>query len=97
MAGEARERDLGRPLCFNAAFVLTLWALFVNSVDLASGDYASVVIQALVCSALALVLIAIRWRRMPGFARAISLVLTAANLWTLIDAGGRRLPGILGW
>ena len=35
MAGEARERDLGRPLCFNAAFVLTLWALFVNNVDLA--------------------------------------------------------------
>ena len=94
---EAKRRDMVGPLCFHTAIVLTLWALLVNNISLASSAYTSVVVQAIVCSVAALVLIAIGWNRLPSFARAMAAVIILANAWTLLDAGGRRLPAILGW
>ena len=55
------------------------------------------VVQAIVCSVVALVLISIGWNRMPVFARVIAMDIVLAAGWTLLDAGGRRLPAILGW
>ncbi len=94
---ETRRQDLRGPLCFHTALLLTLWALLVNNICLASSDYSSVVVQAIMCSVVALVLISIGWNRMPVFARVIAMDIVLAAGWTLLDAGGRRLPAILGW
>lgn len=80
-----------------AACASTLWALFVNNVTLAGNAYTSVVIQAVVCAASAIVLVVLAWKWMPTYGRVIGAVLVALNVWTLVDAGGRRLPAVLGW
>ena len=79
------------------ALILTLWALLVNNISLASNDYTSVVVQAIVFAIAALFLIAIGWNRMPILMRAMAVVMSLAAAWTLLDALGRRLPAILGW
>jgi hypothetical protein len=94
---EPRRKDWVGPACFHATVVLTLWALVVNNISLASGNYTWVVIQAVCCSVGALALIAIGWRRFPLFARVIAGPMILACGWTVLDAGLRRLPSILGW
>ena len=37
------------------------------------------------------------WWRVTVAYRIVLLILGAANLWTLVDAAGRRLPALPGW
>lgn len=84
-------------LGFTAACILTLWALVLNHVTVARNDYTWIVIQSVGCAALAVALVALSWNGMPVVGRVIGALLLAANLWTLVDAGGRGLPAVLGW
>ena len=86
---ETRRQELRGPLCFHTSLVLTLWALLVNNISLASSEYTSVVVQAIACSVAALLLIAVGWNRMPFFARILAVVIVLAAGWTFLDAGAR--------
>lgn len=72
--------------------LLTLAALFQNTLTLASGDYRLVVPLAATCSTVALVVLVGAWRSARGRWRAASLALILLNAWILFDALGRRLP-----
>ena len=45
----------------------------------------------------ALLLIGAGWRAMSVPLRVFSVVFGVAASWTLLDAGARRLPAVLGW
>jgi hypothetical protein len=80
-----------------AAGLLTFFATALNNITLASNEYLGVVVAAIVWSIAALALIAATWRRMPAYGRVLAVPAILLNAWTLLDAGGRRLPAILGW
>jgi hypothetical protein len=82
-----------------AAGVLAVWAALVNNITFATNDYFWIVVQAITCAGLSnlIVALAFRWRRAGTVGRVFAIVLLAVNGWTLLDAGGRRLPAILGW
>ncbi len=84
-------------LAYVGALLLTIYAFAINSITFATNDYTSIVVQAVACAAVAIVLVVVAWRRIPPAGRAIATLLVLANLWTLVDAGGRRLPSLLGW
>ncbi|MEQ8787542.1 MAG: hypothetical protein RIC55_14660 [Pirellulaceae bacterium] len=78
------------------AFVLTLWALFMNNVDFAVNDDSPFVMQAVVCALLSTALIGGIWYWLPNTPRILSLLVATANLWTLVDAVGRRMLELYG-
>ncbi len=84
-------------LAHTGAMLLTLYALMINNITVATNDYTSIVIQAIACSCVAILLVVVAWRRVPTVGRATAVPFVLANLWTLLDAGGRRLPALLGW
>jgi FlaA1/EpsC-like NDP-sugar epimerase len=100
---ESTEKPPSKPkitlafLGYLAAFVLTLCGLFLNNVTFATNDSTAIVIQALVASIVASILFLICWRHMPTPGRVVSVALLLANIWTILDAGFRRLPTCLGW
>jgi hypothetical protein len=81
----------------SAGLVLSLWALLVNNIALASNDYRSVILQAVVCSSLALVLLGISWVRLSWPGRVVAILFAVLNAVTLLDAAGRRLPSVFRW
>lgn len=84
------------PRFANAAVLcLTLAALVLNHVSLASNDYLGVVLAAVGLAIATLVLIASTWKRQSSLGRLISVLAVLANSWTLLDALGRRLPALL--
>ena len=93
----SNRRKLSTALLFDVALVLTLWSLLVNNITLTSNDYTGVVIQAVVCSSLALVLLIAVWLRSSRITRFFCLLVAVPAAWTLLDAAGRRLPAILQW
>ena len=78
-----------------AAVCLTLAALFLNQITLASNDYSTIVLAALGCALAGLALIAASWRRQTWFVRLIALLAVLADGWILLDVLGRRLPALL--
>lgn len=68
---------------------LTAYALFMNTITLASNDYRSVVIQACIGAFLALVLAAVGWRRSSRLARLTAVPAVVVAAVTLADAGSR--------
>ncbi len=94
---DTARRSRRGPLCFYTALCFTCWGLFANNITLASGDYRAVVLSAIACSIAAVLLIGIGWLRMSVTLRVLSFAIALAACWTLVDAGGRRLPAILGW
>lgn len=91
----AEPRAHAARFAFAAALCLTLAALALNNVTLASSDYLMVVLAAVGCAIAALVLIAAAWKRQTWWVRAISVLAAVADAWTLLDALGRRLPALL--
>ena len=79
------------------AVVMTMLALLANNITLVSGDYRAVVIAAVGWSGGAIVLSFALWRELTLTLKLVSLVLVLANIWTLYDAAGRRLPAVMGW
>ena len=77
--------------------VMTLYALVANNITIANSDYRSVVLQAVGIACLAFVITASIWRRTPVVGRLALALCVLANLATLLDAGGRRLPSVMGW
>jgi len=76
--------------------VATLYASFLNLVSFANTDYRWIVIQAVSFSGLATILALWTWRRLSTATRLLVLVpCLAVDAWVLLDAGGRRLPGVL--
>jgi hypothetical protein len=65
-----RGRALGA-LLFNLAFALTLWALLMDTITF-TGDYTRPLVQAVACSSISLILLAIAWRSMGWIARSLS-------------------------
>ena len=94
---EQRAGSLAARVGHGAAFVLTFCALSWNNVTIATNDHTPILIGVVAASALATILVAISWTRLFVTAKAISAGLVLLNLWTLLDAGGRRLPASLGW
>ena len=92
-----RSHSLSGFLAYVGALLLTVYAFAINSMTFATNDYTIIVFQAVACAAVAILLVVAAWRRIPPAGRAIAAVLVLANLWTLVDAGGRRLPSVLGW
>ncbi|MFT7676912.1 MAG: hypothetical protein ACI8QC_000889 [Planctomycetota bacterium] len=76
-----------------ACCVLTVAALFQNTLTLASGDYRVVIPLAATCSVVALVLLVGAWRSARAGWRLRIIALCLLNGWILFDALGRRLPG----
>ena len=81
------------------AGVLAFWAVIVNNITFATNDYFWIIIQAIACAGLSDLILAVsfRWRRAGTGGRIFVAILLALNAWTLLDAGGRRLPANLGW
>ena len=79
------------------AVLMTLYALAINNITFASDDYTSIVMQAVAVAGLAQIVVVAIWRRVPRAVRAMLALCVLANLWTLVDAGGRRLPAVMGW
>ena len=97
---EGRQRRYARrlqALAFFGALCLSFVGLVANNVTLANLDYTGLVVAAAVCAGIANVVIAGLWRRMSVTDWAIAGPLFLANLWTLSDACGRRLPSLFGW
>ena len=96
--GQARR--VGSPvgfLAYTGALLLTIYAVAINNITFATRDYTSIVFQAIACASIAIFLVVVAWRRIPPTGRTIAAVFVFANLWTLLDAGVRRLPAVLGW
>ncbi len=79
------------------ALLLTIYAVIANCTTLASGDYIGAVSLAIVFAGIAILLSCAAWRQLPQAGRAITVFVVLVNAWVLLDAGGRRLPAILGW
>jgi len=88
---KADQSTLGIPgrCALWAAGLLTLWAVALNNVTLPYGSYGAAVSIAIGCAAVALLLMALAWRRMPNYGRAIAALAVMLNLWTLLVAGDR--------
>ena len=84
-------------LAHTGALLLTLYAFGINNISVATNNFTSIVIQAVACSSVAILLVVVAWRRIPPVGRATAALFVLANLWTLFDAGVRRLPAVLGW
>jgi hypothetical protein len=76
---------------------MTLYAFTINIVTFATNDHRAIVLQAVGGAAMASALGVGIWRRVPGAGRVMLALCFLANLWTLFDAGGRRLPAVMGW
>ncbi|MBI1851797.1 MAG: hypothetical protein HYR85_15770 [Planctomycetes bacterium] len=92
----ATTRSTRGPVCVSVALLLTLWAVITDNITLTTGRYTAVLIQAVVCSSASLLCLAFGWPRMSTLLRVLSVILALADAWTLFDAGGCRLPGVLG-
>jgi hypothetical protein len=80
------------------AGVLAFWAVTVNNITFATNDYFWIIVQALVGAGLSNLILAVSfpWRRVGIGERVFATLVLALNAWTLLDAGGRRLPAHLG-
>ena len=94
---ERRERAWLGKVLLGVGLVLSLWAVLVNNIALASNDYRSVVIQAVICSSLALILLGMSWARVSSLGRVLAVLFAVLDALTLFDAAGRRLPYVLRW
>ena len=99
---EAQERPSSRlswrvRLIHSTAVAMTLFALIENNIVVTSGRYRGIVITAIVCSAVATVLLGLIWRRLSSTRQWASVILVAANVLNLYDAVGRRLPAVMDW
>jgi len=77
--------------------ILTLYAFTINAVTFATNDYRSVVLQAVGVAGVAVALVFVVWRRVQAVGRVTLGLCVLANLLTLFDAAGRRLPAVMGW
>jgi hypothetical protein len=93
----ARRTSPWAALVYVLVLLLTLYAFAINVITFATNDYGSIVLQAVGLAGLAVLLACVIWRRVPAGARAMLVLCVLANLWTLFDAGGRRLPAVMGW
>ena len=85
-------------VCVNALVLLmTLYSLALNHITFATNDYRTIVIQAVAVASAALLITGLIWRRVPAAGRVMLVLCALVNLWTLVDAGGRRLPSVMGW
>ncbi len=84
-------------LAYALVLLMTLYALAINNVSFATNDYLSIVIQAVAVAAGALVVTILIWHRVAAVGRVMLALCSLANFWTLVDAGGRRLPALIGW
>ena len=80
-----------------AVSAMTLYALVLNNVTVVPRLNRSTVIQAVAVCAAAMVITGFIWSRVAVAGRVVLAPCVVANLWTLLDAGGRRLPGVMGW
>ena len=94
---ERPERAWLGKVRLGVGLVLSLWAVLVNNIALASNDYRSVVIQAVFCSSLALILLGMSWARVSSLGRVFAVLFAVLDALTLFDAAGRRLPDVLRW
>lgn len=77
--------------------LMTLYAFAINAITFATNDYRLIVLQAVGIAGLALLLLSVIWRRVPAAACVLLILCALANLFTLFDAGGRRLHAVMGW
>lgn len=92
------RRSLVTVLASGAAELLTIAAILLDNVTFVNSvDARRAVVSAAAAAFVAIVLILMTWRRTPPIHRAIHALCVLANLWTLIDALGRRLPALGGW
>jgi uncharacterized YccA/Bax inhibitor family protein len=84
-------------LAYALVLLMTLYSLAINNITFATNDYRSIVIQAVAVAAGALLATILIWRRVPAAGRVMLALCCLANFWTLVDAGGRRLPAVMGW
>ncbi|MBI4878862.1 MAG: hypothetical protein HY812_04265 [Planctomycetes bacterium] len=84
-------------LAYVLVLVMTLYAFAVNSITFATNDCRAIVLQAVGVAALASLLVVVLRRRVPPAGRVMLGFCAIADLWTLFDAGGRRLPAVIGW
>ena len=81
----------------SAALFFGLTGTLLNTITFATNDYTSIVLQALCFAVLGLALTARCWSRASFTLRAVLALVVVGDVFTVIDAGGRRLPSILGW
>ncbi|MFN9975589.1 MAG: hypothetical protein ACK58T_37420 [Phycisphaerae bacterium] len=93
----ARRTSPWAALAYVLVLLMTLYAFAINIITFATNDYRSIVMQAVGVASLASVLTVAIWRRVPAAGRVMLALCFLANLWTLFDAGGRRLPAVMGW
>ena len=91
-SGKARRTSPWAALAYVLALLMTLYAFAINVITFATNDYRSIVLQAVGLAGLAVLLVFVIWRRVPAAARIMLVLCVLANLFTLFDAGGRRLP-----
>ncbi len=84
-------------LAYTLVLLLSAYALMINTLTIAGNDYRWVVVQALVCGGLSTAVAVMIWKRVPAPAALVLAACVFANLWTLFDAGFRRLPAVMGW
>ncbi len=84
-------------LGYTLVLLMTLYAFAINMITFANNDYRSIVMQVIGIAALASVLSVVIWRRVPTVGRIMLALCFLIDLWTLIDAAGRRLPAVMGW
>jgi protein-S-isoprenylcysteine O-methyltransferase Ste14 len=96
-SSKARRTSPWAALAYVLVLLMTLYAFAINVMTIATNDYRSIVVQAVGVAGLAVLLVFAIWRRVPAAARVMLVLCILANLYTLFDAGGRRLPAVMGW
>jgi hypothetical protein len=82
---------------YGLVVLMTLYALALDIISVATNDYRLIVIQS-VCAAAGSLLAAVVLRRhVRVVGRAGFALCCLVNLFTLVDAGGGRLPAVMGW
>jgi hypothetical protein len=80
-----------------SVLLTTLYSLVINNITFATNDYRWIVIQAVAGATGSLLASYLIWHRVPAAGRVVLALCSLANLWTLLDAGGRRLLAAMGW
>ena len=97
MTVKKRLAEYGACIDVGILMLMTLYGFAINSVTIANNDYKAIVLQAVGCSGLGILLVFVIWRRVAITVRFIVVLCGLVNLWTLFDAGVRRLPAVMEW
>ena len=80
------ELSIQLPILYLVGF-----GFLANFITLAGGSYVNLLLRASACSALALVLIAVRWRRCSSAARSSAAALALAAVFSIYLSASRLL------